>query len=65
MQPGVTTYSEAKRKLGSPLSENHMPDGSLTAGWMYEDYQTIRNVYLQFDKDGRFVQVIRKSSSGD
>jgi len=65
LQPGVTTYEEAKEKLGKPSSVRTAADGRTAARWVHSEASVIstsaKGVTIVFDKDGKMIRIAGRS----
>lgn len=64
MQPGVTTLSDAKEKLGKPRGTKFDENGNKIVTWMWVQASMVgrdaRGVRIMFDKDDKMVRVTGK-----
>ncbi|MFZ2161973.1 MAG: hypothetical protein WAW02_07145 [Sideroxyarcus sp.] len=64
MQPGVTTYQEAVKKLGKPYGVNFAEDGAKSVTWVWAMAGMVgsqsRATRILFDKDGKMIRVASK-----
>lgn len=63
-QPGITTYEEARQKLGKPRAIKVAADGSKSVTWVYAHTSLAgaesRGTRILFDKDEKMIRVASK-----
>lgn len=64
MQPGVTTFEEAREKLGKPRGTKFDENGNKIVTWMWIQAglagREARGVRILFDKDDKMVRITGK-----